>query len=452
VRGNRHVASLAIVVVAVAAGSLWAAAPGAARSRFSTPIQHVVVIFQENHSFDNVFGPLCVQDHRCNGVATGVLPNGTRIPLKRAADLVPDVGHSAGAQTTAINGGAMNGYAHLRGCEATTRYRCYTAYRPDQIPNLAALARAFVISDQTFETSRIGSWGSHIALVASDPDGFVGDPEKGQSSHKGKGGGCDSYKDALWQAPEGGDALLVPSCIPDLAGNGPYRPSPVQYVPTIIDRMTAAGLSWKLYAADGPDAQGGGTGYVWAVCPTFAECLFSEQKDDFVPSGDVLADAADGTLPNLTLIVPNPPHSQHNDQSMLEGDNWIGSIVDRIEHSPQWDSTAIFITYDDCGCFYDHVLPPSYAGIREPMVIVSPYAKAGYTDSHVTTFNGMLAYVEHVFDVPPLSDADAFAYDFSNSFDYTQRPRTGIPMVTSPVPKWELDWMKAHPQDEDDIT
>src|SRR5436190_17521817 len=127
------------------------ASPGTSRPAFATPIQHVVVIFQENHSFDNVLGQLCASDKRCNGVTRGVLPNGTRIPLKRAADLVPDVGHSGGAQTTAINGGAMNGFAHLRGCEATTGYQCYTQYAPSQIPNLAALARAFVISDATFE-------------------------------------------------------------------------------------------------------------------------------------------------------------------------------------------------------------------------------------------------------------------------------------------------------------
>jgi phospholipase C len=451
VRGRRAIAGL-VLAMAAAMFAVGSAVPAPAASRFHTPIRHVVVIFQENHSFDNVFGALCVEDHRCNGVVTGVLPDGTRIALRRAADLVPDVGHSAGAQTTAINGGAMNGFAHLRGCEATTRYRCYTAFRPDQIPNLAALGRAFVISDATYETSRIGSWGSHISLVASEPDGFVGEPQKGQSTEKGKGGGCDSYKDAEWQPPDGGDTLLVPSCIPDLAGNGPYRPSPVRYVPTIIDRMTAAGLSWKLYAADGPDVQGGGTGYVWAVCPTFAECLSSEQKNDFVPSEEVVDDARQGRLPNLTLIVPNPPHSQHNDQSMLEGDNWIGSIVDAIEHGPQWESTTIFITYDDCGCFYDHAQPPSFAGIREPMVIVSPYAKAAYTDHGVTTFNGMLAYVENVFGVPPLSDADAFAYDFADSFDYTQTPRPGIPMVTTPVPRWELDWMREHPQAEDDVT
>ena len=150
-RGSRHVAALAIVVLAVAAGSLWAAAPGAARPRFPTPIQHVVVIFQENHSFDNVFGPLCVQDHRCDGVAAGVLPNGTRIPLKRAADLVPDVGHSAGAQTTAINGGAMNGYAHPAAARRPTA-TVLPRYRPDQIPKLSSLARQFAISDRTFET------------------------------------------------------------------------------------------------------------------------------------------------------------------------------------------------------------------------------------------------------------------------------------------------------------
>ena len=451
--GKRSILGLMLIVVAGAAtGFLWRT-PAGAGSPFTTPIQHVVVIFQENHSFDNVLGRLCVEDHRCNGATTGVLPDGTRIPLPLATDLVPDVGHAGGAQTTAINGGAMNGFAHIRGCSATYHYQCYDQYDPSQIPNIAALARAFVIADNTFETSRIGSWGSHLALVASNPDGFIAEPQKGESTKHGKGGGCDSYKDAMWQPPVG-NPFLVPSCVPAVDGTGPYRSSPVPYEPTILDRIDTAGLTWKLYAADGPNQQGGGTGYVWAICPTFAECIYGPQKNNFVPSMNVIQDAKNGVLPNLTLVVPNPPHSQHNTRSMTEGDDWIGSIVSAIENGPQWDSTAIFITWDDCGCFYDHVAPPSYAGIREPMIIVSPYAKAGYTDSSLTTFNGILAYTENAFGLQPLSSADQFAYDYSNSFDYTQTPLPGISMVNRKVPAWEVRWMKEHPEllDPDDIT
>ena len=108
---------------------------------------------------------------------------------------------------------------------------------------------------------------------------------------------------------------------------------------------------------------------------------------------------------------------------MLIGDNWIGEVVSAIENGPDWYSTAIFITYDDCGCFYDHVPPPAGLGIRVPMVIVSPYAKAGFTDHNLATNSSILAYAESVFGVEPVDEQDASAYDFREAFDYGQAPR-----------------------------
>ena len=101
------------------------------------------------------------------------------------------------------------------------------------------------------------------------------------------------------------------------------------------------------------------------------------------------------------------------------GDNYIGSTVSAIQASSDWPSTAIFITYDDCGCFYDHVNPLQFNstwGIRVPMVIVSPFVKLGYTDSTPTTFAGTLAFVEHSFGLPALNSIDGNAYDYRNAF------------------------------------
>jgi phospholipase C len=137
---------------------------------------------------------------------------------------------------------------------------------------------------------------------------------------------------------------------------------------------------------------------------------------------------------------------------MRLGDNWIGQAVSAIENGPDWRSTAIFITYDDCGCFYDHVAPPAGRGIRVPMVIVSPYARAGFTDSTTATFSGMLAYIEHTFGLAALASADAAAYDFRNAFDYSQSPLPPIPLGRTPVPRAELRRIAAHPPDVDDPT
>jgi phospholipase C len=128
--------------------------------------------------------------------------------------------------------------------------------------------------------------------------------------------------------------------------------------------------------------------------------------------------------------------------SMLQGDNWIGQVVAALEAGPEWGSTAVFITYDDCGCFYDHVAPPhnpdgTQQGPRLPLVIVSPYARAGFTDSTPATFASILAFTEHSFALPALGANDGAAYDFAAAFNYKQPGLRGVPMRQSPIPPGE---------------
>jgi phospholipase C len=248
----------------------------------------------------------------------------------------------------------------------------------------------------------------------------------------------------MWIDPSTKVQSMQPTCIPDpslpgIANGGAYRATPVQHVPTIMNRLDAAGLSWHMYAAD--STQPGN--YVWATCPIFAECLYGPQHVNVVPTANILADAQKGTLPNFSLVLPGgglaSASSQHNGSSMIKGDNWIGKVVSAIENGPDWSSTAIFITYDDCGCFYDHV-PPSTnpdgtrQGPRVPMVIVSPYAKAGFTDSTPATFASILAFEEYVFGLQALGANDAAAYRFTNAFDYSQIPLAKVLTVQSQVP------------------
>jgi phospholipase C len=447
-------AALALVALVSVTG---AASP---RHVADSPIQHVVIIYQENHSFDNVLGAFClsVSPPRCDGSSTGTLPGGQQIPLGQATDVVASVQHDSKAQTTAIDGGKMDGFANIGGCSQSNHYACYTQFQPSQIPNLAALAQNFVVSDRTFQLNAIQSWGSHIELAAATTDNFTGDNPTGggggggqhQPMKVGPGWGCDSLLNANWIDPNSHKTLSVPSCIPDQNGRGPYKRSPVRYVPTIMDRLDAAGLSWTFYAGDG--TKGPNSGYTWQICPTFYECLNSSQHTHVVPEDQVMQAGANGTLPNFSIVLPNSATgqtSQHNNQSMAFGDNYIGQVVSAIENGPDWDSTAIFITYDDCGCFYDHVPPPAGEGMRVPMVIVSPYAKPGFTDSTDATFASMLAFTEHNFGLSPLNSADGSAYDYSNSFNFSQAPRNGIRMVRSTIPRWELRWIASQPPDDD---
>jgi phospholipase C len=409
-----------------------------------SPIQHIVLIMMENRDFDHVFGYLCVQDARCDGATEGRKSDGSIIPLRKASDLARDVDHSPLAQETAIAGGGMNGFDLITGCRDFQSNDCYVQYQPEQIPNEAALVRAFAISDRTFENDLDSSWVSHLQLISAWRGGFAGNNPKVGS---GLGWGCDSLRDAKWQPSVQDLSIYEPACVPSTDGSGAYRETPVPWMPSILDRMEQAGTSFTLYT---PTIEM--LGYQRALCPSFANCLYGEQAQHMVSLRQFTPDARAGHLPAVSFLIPDAERSQHPPASMLVGDNWIGDQLRAVMQGPDWATSAVLITWDDCGCFYDHVPPPegSGFGVRMPMLIVSPYAIHGYTDSNLASFSSMLALVEHTFGLAPLGTQDATAYDYGDSFDYSQRPQPPISMVTSVVPAWELRWLRAHPMDTSD--
>ena len=262
----------------------------------------------------------------------------------------------------------------------------------------------------------------------------------------GSGGACDSEAMAAWQ-PNVFDAWgAAPSCIPQQDGSGPFEPSPVPWIPTIMDRLDEAGLDWRLYTTP----EQGQPGYNWAICPTFADCLYTAQHDRTVDRSEFLTDAAAGTLPAFSVLTPDPVYSQHNTRSMMQGDNWIAEQVTAVMNGPDWASTAVFLTWDDCGCFYDHVPPPPDLGIREPMVIISPYARPGFTDSTVASFASIMAFTERTFGIAPLSNIDRDAYGYEDAFDYEQVPLGPIPVPQHEVPEASIRWLTHHPPNDDD--
>jgi phospholipase C len=435
--------------VAVPSASRYGSVPSVAGlAAASSQVRHVVVIFLENHSFDSLLGFWC-DDHprRCpdGGMPASVtLSNGTVVKPFSDPDRVPVVLHDVEAQQAVIDGGKMDGWQKIPdgSCDAATGYRCISGYKPWRIPNLITLAQHFAISDHTFSLADSPSWEGHMAIVAASTDHFYGNngrPAPGVPHSTGWG--CDSDKVTDWVAPNG-TLKTVPSCVPDpalgLRHGGAFRKTPVSYVPTIMDRFDAAGLTWKIYGA--PKGMKG-YGY-FDICPTFAECLYSTQDADLVPDAQFLTDTAHGNLPNFSVITPgggNMLRSCHNGVSITKCDNWIGQLTGAMEKSPEWSSSVVFITFDDCGCFYDQVVPPvepdgTQEGLRVPLIIVSPYARSGYTDTTPTTFAGILAYTEQNFGLTPLGVNDAGAYPFTSAFDYSQRPLKPVRMVTRPLP------------------
>src|SRR5260370_1940295 len=181
-------------------------APGATQAQ-SNPIQHVVVIYLESHSFDNLLGFWC-DDNPGRWPDGGMPPvvalsNGALVTPSTDPDTVPNVLHKGAAQVAAIDGGKMDGWQNIPdgSCAAATGYRCISGYQPAQIPNITTLAQHFAISDHTFSLGDSASWAGHMAMVAASQDSLHGDnPVPAQGVSQGPGWGCDRNMVTPWTA------------------------------------------------------------------------------------------------------------------------------------------------------------------------------------------------------------------------------------------------------------
>jgi phospholipase C len=454
---KRILPMVALAAVALPLGALVTSAPQAPAS--SVPIKHIVVLYLENHSFDNVLGYWCDQTRRCVGMPASVtLKGGTVVKPGVTPDTVPAVDHSVKGQQAAVDGGKMDGWGQISGCKAPG-YACISGYQPSAVPNFTALASRFAISDETFSMQDSPSWGGHLYAVMASQDGFTGDNPAAAPGVPAAGGwGCDSDKVTTWVSPGGTKQSGVPSCVPDsslsslgIRNGGAFEPTPAHSAATIMDRLQAAHLSWTIYGS-----KSGQAGYIWATCPSIAECLYTQQSH-IRESEQFTTDAQAGKLPSFSLVVPGDKttrDSQHNGTSMTAGDNWVGQVASAVMNGPEWKSTALFITYDDCGCFYDQVPPGTTPdgtaqGPRSPLLIVSPYARPAFTDSTHTSFAGILAYAEQTLGLHSLSKDDAGAYGFANAFNYNQSPLGPVRMVRRPLP---ASARHLPPPDPDDPT
>jgi phospholipase C len=477
---TRWLAGAAVPAALVASSA--ALLPGQAvrpASAGTSPIQHIVVLDLENQSFDHLLGFWCQTATMPDGVtprcgtgdampASVTLSNGAAVTPSVSPDVVPAESHTVQSQLAAMDGGKMDGWQNEQaGSCAAPAYGCVSGYTPAQIPNIIALANAGAINDRFFEFSSQPSWIGHMYAVAATTDGFsTNNPVKVPGGPGGPGWGCDSNEVANWgpALKSGIGKQVVPSCVPDYAlglpNGGAFRPTPVLNVPTIMDRLDAAGLSWKIYGATKTDKAGPGgqySGYIWSTCPAFASCLDTPQDGSLVDESQFFTDAAAGTLPNFSLITAGgatigAADSCHNGFSITACDNYVGQVASAVMNSPQWSSTALLITWDDYGGFYDSQPPPgsdpdgTAEGIRLPLIAVSPYAVPDSTDSTPATFTSILAFTEQNFGLPPLEVNDELAYPLTAMFNLSAPPvRAAKPrMVTRPVPKGDhIEWWEA---------
>ena len=410
IRG-RHLALAA--AAALLAASCQAAAshpavqiPTIPRRRPRWPIHHVVFLIKENHTFDNLFGRFPGAD----GVRVGFARHGQPIRLAPAPDMYPvDIPHSWRAAHTAYDHGRMDGFLRLKNGPES-----YTQYRPWQIPNYWRWARHFVLSDRFFSSEHGPSFPNHLYTIAAQSGGVVDNPKPPKW-------GCDAGPNKTVPVlDEEGTIEDVFPCLDFL---------------TMGDELSSAGWAWKMYAPTADDK-----GYWWSVYDAIRHIRYSPKwRRHIDPASRFTSDALSGRLPAVSWISSPWRVSEHpTSGGECRGENWTTRLIDAVMNGPDWKSTAIFLTWDDFGGFYDHVPPPQVDrfgfGFRVPMLVISPYTWHGLIDHTTEEFSSVLKFIERDFSLPPLTARDRDASDMAQDFDFSMHRRRPDPLPVHPCP------------------
>jgi len=379
-------------------------------------IQHIVFIVKENRSFDSYFGTF----PGAQGATTGQISNGQTIPIIHEPDSLPrDLGHDWISSHLAVNNGAMNQFDLISGNgedgNVNGDYLAYTQMQQSDIPNYFAYATNFVLADNMFSSLNGPSFPNHLYTIAAQGAGTISNPTTGL----GPAWGCDSPSSFTVQV---------------LGSNGQITNQyPCFDVTTIADNLQAAGVSWAYY---GPPQ--GDPGYVWVALDAINHIRNTSLWSSNVHAdAQFVLDAKNGKLPAVSWLVTGPA-AEHPPDSTCVGENWTVQQINAIMSGADWSTTAIFITWDDFGGFYDHVPPPTDdtfgLGIRVPFLIISPYAKIGYVSHTQYELSSVLKFIEERFGLPPLTTRDAAANDITDSFDFTQKARQPLILNTRTCP------------------
>lgn len=389
-------------------------------------IDHVVFVVKENRTFDNYFGTFPGAD----GATSGKISTGEVIPLRHAPDMMPrDIDHSYQAAVEAIDGGAMDRFDLIKGGNVNGDYLAYSQYTESDIPNYFAYARNFVLADAFFSSLEGPSFPNHLYTVGAQSNRAINNPSTPPNSPARWG--CDAAASSRVQTlEEPGEFGSVYPCFD---------------FDTLADRLEEEGLSWKYYAP-GQDQ----SGYIWSALDAIRHIrLTSLWQQHVVPTAQFVEDAQSGQLPTVSWLVVGSGLSEHPPASVCMGENWTVSQLNAVMSGPDWNSTVVFLTWDDFGGFYDHVAPPVVDnfgfGPRVPLLIISPWAKRGHISHTSLEFSSVLKFIEERFDLDPLTERDQDANDLIDSFDFDHLPREPLLLQARKCPGATAD-IKLDPQ------
>jgi phospholipase C len=467
-----HLSRLSVVVMAcLLASTTLTACMGASSSSTDTTnetgiqkIQHVVVIMQENRSFDSYFGTYPGADGipMQNGVPTVCVNDpvtGQCVkPYYDPNDRNGGGPHNEAAATADIDGGKMDGFIAQaekgrKGCVDPTNPNCTNGKMPDvmgyhdarEIPNYWSYANDFVLQDQMFEPNASWSLPSHLFMVsawsakctqAGDPASCVNalDGPSGSKNNKRNGGIPVTANDYAWTDLT---YLLYKNHV-----SWAYYLSKGTEPDCEDDQMTCSSHPQK---ANVPG--------IWNPLPQFDTVKQDGQLANIQDVSNFFTAAKQGNLPAVSWIVPNGTLSEHPPALVSTGESYVTSIINTVMQSPDWSSTAIFLSWDDWGGFYDHVTPPSVDengyGLRVPGLVISPYARKGYIDHQTLSFDAYLKFIEDDFlngqrldpktdgrpdPRPTVREDVSILGNLVSDFDFTQSPRVPEILSLHPAP------------------
>ena len=384
-----------------------------------THLDHVITVVMENRVYDNYFGEYCrTVGPYCSSTGNGI-PAGTCIPrnpsnqslgcvvpfnLTTSQFVTSDMPHTWTSGLAAWDHGAMDGFYVAEGTDGQPLGH----YNASTLPIYWDMAEQYAISDNLFAANLSYSLPNHWYLVAG-------------------------------QAPN----ITQSSLLQSDADRALYLNQSNQ-TRTIQDVLNHSSVSWMYYDFALPTwakaTQTGGSAYdFWNPMGARAESYSSEYAAHFAPRSQFLDDVANGTLPQISWVVPFATQSDHPGWNVTAGESWVAQLVNAVEASPEWNSTAIFVVWDDYGGWYDHVAPPWYMAkllsFRSPAIVISPYAKENYISHQFLTFFSLLRFVEWQFKLgcmTPLDCAATLPFDF---FDFNQTAR--------PPMYFPTDWTQA---------
>ena len=397
------VLALAMVVFGLTSDSPRSQAQPVDASGYRTtwPIKHVIFIVKENRSFDQLFGLF----PGANGTTVGRMKQGER-PLTQGIPerLQHDLLHNYVTALKSWDHGKMDGFAWDR----WSRQYAYSEALPSDIPNYWHWAKQFVLADGFFSSAQGPSFPNHLFTIAAQSAGTHNNPKRTEGGGSWTWG-CDAPSNVKVKVKtEVDEVSWIPPCFD---------------IPTEGDLLTRAGIPWTYYSA-----APGEKGYIWSTYEAIRHVRETHAWQQHVqPVDSLVSDIQRGALPPVTWVTPRFEYSDHPEYSLCYGENWTTQVVDAVMRSDMWKDTAIFITWDDWGGFYDHVAPPQVDefgfGVRVPLLVISPYALRGVVDHRLSEFSSVLRFIEDNWGLTQLTHRDRAASDLSYDFDFSKRPR-----------------------------